>query len=105
VQQEIAIRDFPTRSEPFISRTRGNHLTPAVKAPQEGFIGYRESRKHSNRNCEIAKRDFPISQGTMGPTEESTVDRWHRVSGYREFHGQGVHALRNREPRKPTQLT
>jgi hypothetical protein len=54
---------------------------------------------------EIAKRDFPISQGTMGPTKESTVDRWHRVSGYREFRGQGVHALRNREPRKPTQLT
>jgi hypothetical protein len=41
-QQEIAIRDFPTRSKPFISRTRGSHLVPLVKAPQEGFIGHRE---------------------------------------------------------------
>jgi hypothetical protein len=80
-----------------ISRNAISRHTPLHRAS-----GYRESRKHSNKSCEIAKRDFPISQGTMGPTEGSTVDRWHRVSGYREFRGQGVHALRNREPRKPT---
>jgi hypothetical protein len=80
----IAICDSPMRSGPFVLRTRGNdrsHREIVNPVDEVSMLN------------EIAKRDFPISQEIAGPTEGSTVDRWHRVSGYREIRGQGVHAL------------
>jgi hypothetical protein len=51
---------------------------------------------------EITKRDFPMVKGQWGPWKGQ---QWigsilHCESGYCEFRGQGVHTLRNREPRK-----
>jgi hypothetical protein len=64
--------------------TRGPILrkveSSVVEASCHRGSGYRESREHSNKSCEIAKRDFPMGRGTAGPTEGSTVDRWQIAS-------------------------
>jgi hypothetical protein len=86
-------------SEPFIPRICGNDRSLRERARWEVVhraIAHREIANPGDEETmlnEIAKRDYPISQGIAGPTEGSMGDRWHRISGYREFRGQGVHAL------------
>jgi hypothetical protein len=71
----IAIRDFPTRSEPFILRM------PVRRSGRVGVrhIGGREDEIH--RPCEIAIRDIPM--GVCGPQSGLVEDRWHNIGKLR----------------------
>jgi hypothetical protein len=73
----IAIRDFPTRSEPFDVRD----ACPRIQGSRgSAFRGFRRQRNRRLKNRDISKRDFPITIGVWAPGAR-TEDRWQLYRG------------------------
>jgi hypothetical protein len=100
VQQEIAIHDFPMRSEPFTSRTRVGG-SRGVGVRHIGVFGVVKLMHNG-----IAIRDFPTRErsrsigGTRVPGSEGVGIRYFEASAYK-----GTDALEIMISRYPIELT